>query len=91
MNSDKCKTLGMGRREFLSQLSLAMTGSSLTITTAQGQRLSAKETLSPAPLSSWEPAQDLTANSLDEGLSVLQWPNSSLRASEVRSGDFNAN
>jgi hypothetical protein len=50
MDSDKHKAAGMGRREFLSQLSLAMTGSSLAIAAAQGQRVSAKEAISPAPL-----------------------------------------
>lgn len=40
----------MRRREFLSQLPLAMTGSSLALAATQGQRVSAKETFSPAPL-----------------------------------------
>jgi len=39
----------MRRREFLSQLPLAMTGSSLALAATQGQRVSAKETFSPAP------------------------------------------
>jgi hypothetical protein len=50
MDSDKHKASGMGRREFLSQFSRAMTGSSLAFATTQGQKVSAKETLSPAPL-----------------------------------------
>ncbi|MHC4560726.1 MAG: hypothetical protein ACYS80_25890 [Planctomycetota bacterium] len=50
MKSDKYKVPEMGRREFLSQLSLAMTGSSLALTTTQGQKVSAKESSSPAPL-----------------------------------------
>jgi len=50
MNSDKHETSGMGRREFLSQLSLAMAGSGLALATAKGQNISAKETFSPAPL-----------------------------------------
>jgi hypothetical protein len=40
----------MRRREFLSQLPLAMTGSSLALAATQGQRVSAKEPFSPAPL-----------------------------------------
>ena len=50
MDSDKHQAQQMGRREFLSQLSLTMTGSSLALATAQGQRVSAKETFSSAPL-----------------------------------------
>ena len=50
MDSDKHEASGMRRRDFLSQLSLAVTGSSLALATAQGQRVSAKETFSPAPL-----------------------------------------
>jgi len=50
MISDKYEAPGMGRREFLSQLSLAMTGSSLALATTQGQRVSSKEALSAAPL-----------------------------------------
>ena len=50
MYSDKHEEPGIGRREFLSQLSLAMTGSSLALATTQGQGVSAKETISSAPL-----------------------------------------
>jgi hypothetical protein len=50
MDSDKHEAPGMGRREFLSQLSVAVTGSTLALATAQGQNVSAEETLSPAPL-----------------------------------------
>jgi len=50
MNSGKYEAPGMGRREFLSQLSLAVTGSSLALATTKGQRVSVKETLSPTPL-----------------------------------------
>jgi hypothetical protein len=50
MDSGKHKASEMPRREFLSQLSLAITGSSLALTNTQAQNISATETLSPAPL-----------------------------------------
>jgi hypothetical protein len=50
MDSDKNEAPGMGRRKFLSQFSLAITGSSLALATTQEQKVSAKETFSPAPL-----------------------------------------
>jgi len=50
MNSNKNKTPEMGRREFLSQLSLSMTGSSLALATTQGQKALAKESSSLTPL-----------------------------------------
>jgi hypothetical protein len=50
MDSNKHEAQAMGRREFLSQLSLAVTSSSLALATTQEQRVSAKETLSPSPL-----------------------------------------
>jgi hypothetical protein len=40
----------MGRREFLSQFTLAMTGSSLALATAKGQDISTKEPFLPAPV-----------------------------------------
>jgi hypothetical protein len=40
----------MGRREFLSQLSVAVTGSTIAIAATQGQGASAQEPSSPAPL-----------------------------------------
>jgi len=49
MDSNKHETVGMGRREFLSQLSVAVTGSTLALSTAQGQGASAQESSSPAP------------------------------------------
>jgi hypothetical protein len=50
MDSDKHEAAGIGRREFLSQLSVAVTGSTLALANAGGQSLSADETLSAAPL-----------------------------------------
>jgi hypothetical protein len=50
MNSDKHRAPGMGRREFLSQLSATVTGSTLALATARGQSASAEQTSSPAPL-----------------------------------------
>ncbi len=50
MDSDKHETAEIGRREFLSQLSVAVTGSSLALANSRGQSLSADETLSPAPM-----------------------------------------
>jgi hypothetical protein len=50
MDSDKHEAPGMGRREFLSQLSMAVTGSSLALATTQGQSLSAEESFLPVPL-----------------------------------------
>jgi len=50
MNSNNNKAPGMKRREFLSRLSLAMTGSSLALATTQEQKASAKESSSPPPL-----------------------------------------
>jgi len=49
MNLGEYETVGMGRRKFLSQLSLAVTGSSLALTTTQGQKVLAKESSSPTP------------------------------------------
>jgi hypothetical protein len=49
MNSDGHEAPGMGRREFLSQLSAAVTGSTVALATAQGQSISAADTSSPAP------------------------------------------
>jgi hypothetical protein len=50
MDSDKRKAPEMGRREFLSQFSAAVTGSTVALATAQGQSVSAEDTLSPAPM-----------------------------------------
>jgi hypothetical protein len=50
MNYDKSEAQGIGRREFLSRLSIAVTGSTLAYATAQRQNVSAEETLSPVPL-----------------------------------------
>jgi hypothetical protein len=50
MDSDKHEAPGMGRREFLSQLSVAVTGSTMALVTTQGQSVSAEDTLSPEPL-----------------------------------------
>ncbi len=50
MDSDKHKAPGMGRREFLSQFSAAVTGSTMAFVTAHGQSISTEDTSSPAPL-----------------------------------------
>jgi len=50
MDSDKYEATGIGRREFLSQLSVAVTGSTLALANVKGQNLSADGTLSAAPL-----------------------------------------
>ena len=50
MNSDKHETTGMGRRELLSQLTMAVAGSTVAIAAAQGQGASAKESSPAAPL-----------------------------------------
>lgn len=50
MNSNKHEESGIKRREFLSQLSIAVTGSSLALATNQNQRVFAEDSLSPAPL-----------------------------------------
>jgi hypothetical protein len=42
MNLGEYETVAMGRRKFLSQLSLAVTGSSLALTTTQGRKVLAK-------------------------------------------------
>jgi hypothetical protein len=47
MNLGEYETVAMGRRKFLSQLSLAVTGSSLALTTTQGRKVLAKESSSP--------------------------------------------
>ena len=50
MNLDKNEAQGIGRREFLSRLSIAVTGSTLALATSQRQSVSAEEILSPVPL-----------------------------------------
>jgi hypothetical protein len=50
MDSDKNKAASIGRREFLSQLSVAVTGSTLALANARGQSLSADKTSSTVPL-----------------------------------------
>lgn len=50
MNSDKNELKGIARREFLSRLSLTVTGSTMALATAQMQSVSAQEILSPVPL-----------------------------------------
>jgi hypothetical protein len=50
MDSNKFKAPEVKRRDFLSQISLAVAGSSLAFTTTQGLRVSAKESLSPSPV-----------------------------------------
>ncbi|MBW7992337.1 MAG: hypothetical protein FVQ84_20305 [Planctomycetes bacterium] len=49
MDSDKHEAAGIGRRDFLSQLSVAVTGSTLALATARGRSLSADRTSSSAP------------------------------------------
>jgi len=49
MDSDRHAAAQMKRREFLSQLSAAVTGSTLALAAAQGQSVSAKESSSSAP------------------------------------------
>jgi len=49
MDSDRHEAPGMKRREFLVQLSAAVTGSTLALAAAQGQSASAEENSSPAP------------------------------------------
>ena len=49
MNSEKNKTRGIGRRDFLSRLSKAVTGSTLALTTVQGRDILTDLTLSPSP------------------------------------------
>jgi hypothetical protein len=50
MDSKKHEAPGMGRREFLSQLSAAVTGSTMAFVTAHGRSISTEDTSSPAPL-----------------------------------------
>jgi hypothetical protein len=50
MNSDKQEKQEIGRREFLSQFSKAVTGSTLTLATAQSKSVSADEIMTSAPL-----------------------------------------
>jgi hypothetical protein len=50
MNAEKNNTKDMRRREFLSHLSMAVTGSSLALTTAQLRGASSELNLSPKPL-----------------------------------------
>ena len=50
MNSDKYKTPRMGRREFLSQLSVAATASTMALVTTQKHSAYAQDNSSPAPL-----------------------------------------
>jgi len=49
MDSNRHEAPQMKRREFLSQLSAAVTGSTLALAAAQGQSVSAEESSSPAP------------------------------------------
>lgn len=50
MDSKRHEAPGMGRREFLSQLSAAVTGSTMAFVTAHAQSISTEDTSSPAPL-----------------------------------------
>ncbi|MDT8300196.1 MAG: hypothetical protein RQ760_01850 [Sedimentisphaerales bacterium] len=50
MNSDKHEAARIRRREFLSQFSAAVTGSTLALANARGQNLSAEKTSPAAPL-----------------------------------------
>jgi hypothetical protein len=50
MDSEKHEGRGMGRRDFLSQLSATVTGSTLALASAQGQNVPAEETVPAGPL-----------------------------------------